>query len=264
MTLNNPLSATGTRALAIELRDVTLAFGRSPVLRGVSFSLGKGESLSLIGPSGQGKSTLLKAIAGLVAPVQGAILIEGRELQSLSPKERATLSRRMGMLFQKNALFDSLTVEDNIAFPMRETTHASESEIRETVDYFLEAVGIAHARALYPDEISGGMQKRLGIARALALKPEIVLYDDPTAGLDPVTSRKIAALIRDLRAKSGSTVIAVTNDMARAYQLGDRLAMVVDRELIVTGDRTATEASPDARVQQFIRGRLDGPLGVSQ
>jgi phospholipid/cholesterol/gamma-HCH transport system ATP-binding protein len=178
----------------------------------------------------------------------------------MGARERAALTRRMGMLFQKNALFDSLTVEENIAFPLREGSRASEAEIRETVGYFLEAVGIAHARALFPDEISGGMQKRLGIARALALKPEIVLYDDPTAGLDPVTSRKIAALIGELRAQSRSTIVAVTNDMARAYQLGDRVAMAVHGELVVTGTRAETEACPDPRVQQFIRGRLDGPL----
>jgi phospholipid/cholesterol/gamma-HCH transport system ATP-binding protein len=166
----------------------------------------------------------------------------------------------MGMLFQKNALFDSLTVGENIAFPLREKTALSEAEIQAKVEYFLEAVGIGHARALFPDEISGGMQKRLGIARALALAPKIVLYDDPTAGLDPITSRRIIDLVLRLREENKSTVVAVTNDMARAYQMADRIAVVVDGEVIVTGNKAQTLAHKDPRVIQFVRGELEGPL----
>jgi phospholipid/cholesterol/gamma-HCH transport system ATP-binding protein len=187
-------------------------------------------------------------------------LVDGKDLHAVKARERLELQLKMGMLFQKNALFDSLSVSENIAFPMREKTSLSEPEIQERVAFFLDAVGISHAAALFPDEISGGMQKRLGIARALALKPQIVLYDDPTAGLDPITSRRIVDLILQLRRENKSTVVAVTNDMARAYQLADRITMVVDGELIVTGTRAQTLAHKDPRVAQFIRGELEGPL----
>ena len=253
-------NAHATRPFAIEVVRLSVAFGDAVVFENANLAVRAGESIALIGPSGQGKSTLLKSIAGLVPVDSGEIRVEGRALAELNARERRDLGRRMGMLFQKNALFDSLSVEENVAFPLREASGAAESEIRDAVDYFLQAVGLYEARALMPDEISGGMQKRLGIARALALKPEIVLYDDPTAGLDPVTSRKIAALILELRARSNSTIIAVTNDMARAYQLGDRVAMAIEGELLVLGDRAQVEAHEDPRVRQFVRGLLEGPL----
>lgn len=213
-----------------------------------------------MGPSGQGKSVLLKVLAGLLLPDQGQVLIDGRDLHDMSEADRHRLMRSMGMLFQKNALFDSLSVAENVAFPLRETTNLSASEIEAKVSYFLEAVGLSHVRQLYPDEISGGMQKRLGIARALALEPRIILYDDPTAGLDPITSRKIVDLILELQKKNSATVVAVTNDMARAFQLADRLALVTKGELVVTGSVEETRRHPDPRVQQFIRGQLEGPL----
>ena len=168
--------------------------------------------------------------------------------------------RRMGMLFQKNALFDSLTVLENICFPLRELTDLSEAEIVSKARVFLEAVGLEQAGDRYPDEISGGMQKRLGIARALALEPEIIFYDDPTAGLDPITSRKIIDLILDLKKKRGSTVVAITNEMARAYQMADTIAMVVEQTVIETGSVEETKRSSESRVKQFIRGDLIGPL----
>lgn len=247
-------------SIALELENVSIDFGDGPLLKNVNLRIPRGEAAVLIGPSGYGKSVTLKLFAGLLKPVEGRVLVEGRDLHALSEKERAELLLSMGMLFQKNALFDSLTVAENIAFPLREKTSLSEAEIRERVDFFLEAVAIPHARDLYPDEISGGMQKRLGIARALALKPQIVLYDDPTAGLDPITSRRIIELILQLRREQKSTVVAVTNDMARAYQMADWICMVVDAEVIRTGDREATLKHSDPRVAQFVRGQLDGPL----
>lgn len=247
-------------AAEIELRDVGISFDGRPLLSNVNLSIAKGESFVLIGPSGEGKTVLLKLMAGLLVPTEGQVLIEGNDLRSLKGKNRNVLMRKIGMLFQKNALFDSLTCSENIAFPLRETTDLSEVRIGEKIDFFLEAVGIAHAKELYPDEISGGMQKRLGIARALALAPEIVFYDDPTAGLDPITSRKIVELILKLKEENESTVVTITNDMSRAYQLADRLGMVVDGRLIVTGPVAATKTFPDERVQQFISGSLKGPL----
>jgi phospholipid/cholesterol/gamma-HCH transport system ATP-binding protein len=167
------------------------------------------------------------------------------------------------MLFQKNALFDSLTVSNNVAFALRELAHSDEAEIQSIVLKFLDAVGILHAKDLFPDEISGGMQKRLGIARALALDPKIIFYDDPTAGLDPITSRKIIELILQMQTKSNATVVAVTNDMTRAYQLADRMVMVVDKSVVITGNKSETLAFKDPRVAQFIRGSLEGPLTES-
>ncbi len=244
----------------LALQDVSIDFGDGPILKKVNLAIAPGESLVLIGPSGVGKSLVLKLFAGLLRPTAGRVVIEGHDLQDLSSSARKDLQLKMGMLFQKNALFDSLSVAENIAFPMREKSNLTEAQIQERVAYFLDAVGISHAAALFPDEISGGMQKRLGIARALALKPQIVLYDDPTAGLDPITSRRIVDLILQLRRENNSTLVAVTNDMARAYQLADRITMVVDGELIVTGPKAQTLAHKDPRVAQFVRGELIGPL----
>lgn len=244
----------------LSLQDVSIDFGDGHLLKNVNLDIKQGESVVLIGPSGYGKSVVLKLFAGLLKPTSGRVVVDGRDLSAVPPKELAAIQLKMGMLFQKNALFDSLSVSENIAFPLREKSGLPESKIQERVGYFLEAVGIEHARDLFPDEISGGMQKRLGIARALALQPQIVLYDDPTAGLDPITSRRIVDLILKLRLEQGSTTVAVTNDMARAYQLADRITMVVDGELIVTGNRAQTLAHKDPRVAQFVRGLLEGPL----
>lgn len=246
----------------IELQNVTMRFRDLEVLRDVSLKISSGESFVLVGPSGQGKSVLLKLMAGLLTPTEGRVLWGGEDAMTLRGEARHKWMRQMGMLFQKNALFDSLSVFDNVAFPLRETTELSELHLERRVDFFIEAVGLAHARALFPNEISGGMQKRLGIARALALEPKIIFYDDPTAGLDPITSRMIVQLILELRRKMSSTIITITNDMNRAYQVADRMAMVVDNKVIVTGNVEQTKRFEDARVQQFIRGALTGPLTV--
>jgi phospholipid/cholesterol/gamma-HCH transport system ATP-binding protein len=247
---------------AIRAQDLTIQFDAEPLLRSIQLSVNEGEIFVIIGPSGHGKSVLLKALAGILRPQQGRVEIHGESLYEMPELERARVMRKMGMLFQKNALFDSLTVAENIAFPMREVTSLPESEIQLKVDFFLEAVGISHARDLHPHEISGGMQKRLGIARALALDPREIFYDDPTAGLDPSTSRKIIQLIIDMQKKNRSTAIAITNDMARAYQMADRIGMVVDGDFIVTGTVQETKAHSDPRVHQFITGELNGPLMV--
>lgn len=251
-----------TATVEIEIQNVGMSFGSEVVLEDISLQILKGEKLVLMGPSGEGKSLLLKIMAGILTPTKGRVMVQGKELSTLSIKEREKLVHKMGMLFQKNALFDSLTVGENIAFPLRETTDLSENEISERVDFFLEGVAIPHAKDLFPDEISGGMQKRLGIARALALKPEIVFYDDPTAGLDPITSRRIIDLILQLQQENNATVVTITNDMNRAFQMADRMAMVVDQSIIITGNVEETQKFDDQRVQQFIYGALEGPLTV--
>lgn len=246
--------------MSLKLQEIEVAFGSQVVLKNISIEVPRGEVLVLMGPSGQGKTTLLKTMAGLITPRNGKVFINGQDWTTLSGMGRFATLKKLGMLFQKNALFDSLTCGENIAFPLRETTDLTDEEIQTKVDAFLEAVGIAHAKFLHPDEISGGMQKRLGIARALALNPEIIFYDDPTAGLDPITSRKIVDLISDLQRKNNSTVVAITNDVNRAYQLAHRMAFVVDKELVITGTPEQTKKHPDPRVQQFIHGALTGPL----
>lgn len=244
----------------ISLKDVTVAFDDLVVLKSINLEIQAGESFVIVGPSGQGKTTLLKTMSGLVSPRNGKVFVEQKDWSTLGSKERLPLLKKVGILFQKNALFDSLTCVQNISFPLRETTTLSDWEITKKAEYFLDAVGIPHARDLYPDEISGGMQKRLGIARALALDPEIIFYDDPTAGLDPITSRKIIDLIMTLKKEKGSTVVAITNDMNRAFQMADRIGMVVDQELLITGTPEETKNHTDPRVHQFIRGLLAGPL----
>lgn len=244
----------------LELQEVTVKFHGETILDRVSLQVQKGERVAVIGPSGQGKSTLLKTLCGLIPPHAGRVLIEGEDFHRLSGANQQKILVRMGMLFQRNALFDSMRNDENVRFPLKEATQKTPEEIEGIVDRFLAAVGLSHAKELFPDEISGGMQKRLGIARAMALDPEIVFYDDPTAGLDPITSRKIIDLIVDLQKQKGATVIAVTNDMNRAFQLADRIVAVFRKEVMITGTSEQTKKHPDARVQQFIYGRADGPL----
>lgn len=252
----------GEASTAIELIDLEMTFPdeKEPLLKGINLQIKEGETFVLIGPSGLGKSVLLKLMAGVIQPSGGKVMIEGKDLNKVRGKEKQILSNRMGMLFQKNALFDSLTSGENIGFPLRENTDLTEAEIEEKIKFFLDAVKIPHAKDLFPDEISGGMQKRLGIARALALSPEIIFYDDPTAGLDPITSRIIVALILKLQEKNNATVVAITNDMGRAYQMADRIGLVVDQELIIAGSPEETKNHQDPRIQQFVAGLLEGPL----
>lgn len=241
----------------IVLENISIQFESPvPLLKNVNLALRRGETFVIIGPSGVGKSVLLKTTAGLVRPAGGRVLIDGKNLPELARGERAAVLRKMGMLFQKNALFDSFTVGENLAFPLRETTMLNSGEISEKVKTFLGYVGLSHAEHLYPDEISGGMQKRVDIARALILNPEIILYDDPTAGLDPITSKIIIELIIKLNKEFGTTVLAITNDMNRAYQMADRIGMVIDNSLLITGNESETRQFADVRVQDFINGRV--------
>jgi phospholipid/cholesterol/gamma-HCH transport system ATP-binding protein len=248
-------------ASLFRLTNVSLKFGSTEVFNSVNFEVQEGSSVVLVGPSGHGKSCLLKMLAGLQPPTSGTVLFEGQNLYELSFEERSELTQKMGMLFQRNALFDSLTVFENVAFPLREVKGwTDESQISERVGELLAAVGLDAAAPLMPHEISGGMQKRLGIARALILRPGIVLYDDPTAGLDPITSRHIAKLIMDLQKKNSATQVIVTNDMNRAFQISDHICMVVNGEVLVVGDREQALSHADPRVLQFVRGQTDGPL----
>jgi phospholipid/cholesterol/gamma-HCH transport system ATP-binding protein len=229
----------------IAVRGLGKRFADRWIFRGISFEVADGESVALLGPSGSGKSVLLKCVAGLLEPTEG---------------EARLGDRNVGMLFQKNALFDSLTVEENLGFPLRERLGVTGREARERIARALEAVELPGTQALFPDELSGGMQKRLGIARALIVQPRIILYDEPTAGLDPITSKNIAEMIGRLRKRDRSTVLAVTNDVHRALQLGDRVGLLALGELVWGGTPAETERSRDPRIHQFLTGAREGPL----
>jgi phospholipid/cholesterol/gamma-HCH transport system ATP-binding protein len=229
----------------ISITGLGKRFGDQWVFRGLDLEVTPGESIALIGPSGHGKSVLLKTVSGLLLPEEGSVQLGSQDI---------------GMLFQKNALFDSFTVEENLTFPLRERKGISGEPARKRASEMLAAVGLAGNEQLYPDELSGGMQKRLGIARALIVEPKILLYDEPTAGLDPITSRTIADLVRDLRSKTRSTLLVVTNDMQRAYQLGDRIALLAKGALVMGGSPKEIQSSKDPRILQFIYGRKEGPL----
>jgi len=245
----------------IELTNVSLQFQEKSskdleVFKQINLQIFPMDSVVIVGPSGHGKSSLLRLLAGLVPPSEGEVKWGGRPVPSLSRDERLQWLRQIGMLFQRNALFDSMTVFDNVAFPLSETAQLTGKEIHERVEFYLNAVRLLDSSHLFPNQISGGMQKRLGIARALALEPRVVLYDDPTAGLDPITSRQIVQLIQELKQKSKSTIVTVTNDLNRAYQLAGRIAFVMSSQLIETGSKQQTLSFNDTRVQQFLRGQV--------
>ena len=229
----------------IQIENLSKRFDSGWVFQNLNLHLKKQESVALIGPSGGGKSVLLKLIAGLLEPDQGKIKLG---------------SDNVGMLFQKNALFDSLTVEENLLFPMKERLKLTGREAEARATHFLCEVGLENSAKLYPNEISGGMQKRLGIARALVVKPEIILYDEPTAGLDPITSRTIAQLIQKLRAEEGNTLITVTTDIQRAYQIGDRICLLAQGRLTEGGTPDQVRRTTDPALKQFIYGLTQGPL----
>lgn len=249
------IDSPGRFETMVELSDVSLTLAGENLLRNIHLAVGRGEVLVVMGPSGAGKSLLLKIIAGLIEPTDGDVAIGGRSRGEMTRVERENLGRQTGMLFQRNALFDSLTALENVSFPQIETLGYGIAESNELSHELLKAVELEEAAARYPAEMSGGMQKRLGIARALALAPNLLLYDDPTAGLDPITSRKIIRLIRDLQVRDEATLIVVTNEIARAFQIADRIAFVFAGELIVTGSVEETKNHADERVSSFLRGQ---------
>ncbi len=239
----------------IQLAGVSLSIDGVRYLKDIHLAVGRGEILAIMGPSGEGKSLLLKVIAGLMEPTAGEVIIGGKKRSDATTEERREQGRRTGMLFQRGALFDSLTALENVSFPQVETLGRGRAQSDATSHSLLEAVGLSEAAARYPSEISGGMQKRLAIARALSLAPELILYDDPTAGLDPITSRKIIRLIKELQQRDRSTVVVVANETARAFQVADRLAFVFRGELVVTGTAEETRNHSDPRVAKFLKGQ---------
>lgn len=244
----------------IEIRNLQKSFNGKPVLRGVDLEIQNGESQIIIGRSGCGKSVLLKHIIGLIKPDAGKIFIDGDEVTSSSTRDLYRLRRKFGMLFQGAALFDSMTVEENVALGVREHRMFDEAEINRRVAEKLELVGLPNTQPLKPSELSGGMKKRVGLARALMMDPEFVLYDEPTTGLDPITSDAINDLIIECNQKLGVTSIVVTHDMTSAYKVGNRFAMLHEGQVIFTGTTDEVRNTNHPVVRQFIEGRADGPL----
>lgn len=250
----------GSSPPAIELRDVTIELGGTTILKDVTLKVPRGDVAVLIGPSGSGKTVLLKTMAGLFHPKKGRVFCNGLDFATMTDVQKHDLARKIGVQFQLNAIFDERSVYENVEFMLLEHTHMSPAEKRERVMECLTAVGLERFADFYEFEISGGMRRRLAIARAIALKPDILFLDDPTAGQDPVNADILGELILKLRAEIGATLVVVTPDMSRAYQFAGRIFFVADQQVLETGGAEATQSHPDPRVQQFIHGYLHGPL----
>lgn len=245
----------------ITLHNVHKSFGPKQVLRGVDLEIPKGESMVIIGGSGTGKSVMLKSVLGLVAPDQGQILVDG---QDVTKADRDAFLARFGMLFQGGALFDSLTVWQNVAFRLlRGSLKRPKSEAREIAIEKLRRVGLtADVADLFPSELSGGMQKRVGLARAIAAEPEIIFFDEPTTGLDPIMSGVINDLIREIVVEMGATAMTITHDMTSVRAIADKVAMLHDGVIKWTGAVADMDASGDPHLDQFIHGRAEGPIAA--
>jgi phospholipid/cholesterol/gamma-HCH transport system ATP-binding protein len=248
--------------IKIECSDVWKSFDAKRVLRGVNLTVEPGETVVIIGQSGTGKSVLLKHIVGLLAPDRGAVLVDGINVGKLSHKKLFELRMRFGMVFQSSALFDSLTVSENVGFAMREHTDMSDDEITRVCDEKLHMVGLDDVGTKVPAELSGGMKKRVGFARAIAMNPECVLYDEPTTGLDPIMADVINNLIVKLSSELKITSVVVTHDLASAYKVGHRIAMLHKGVVIFTGTPDEVRETDHPIVRQFIEGRAEGPIVI--
>lgn len=244
----------------IEIKELFKNFGGNQVLNGVNLNIEKGETIVIIGRSGCGKSVLLKHIIGLMRPDSGQIFIDGEEITSYTNEKLYNLRKKFGMLFQGAALFDSMTVEENVGLGLTEHTKLGREKIGEIVREKLRLVGMGGVENLKPAELSGGMKKRVGLARAIAMDPEFVLYDEPTTGLDPIMADVINELIIRLRDTLSITSIAVTHDIVSAYKIADRIAMLYDGKIIFAGTPEETRDATDPVVKQFIEGSSEGPI----
>lgn len=239
----------------ISLRQLNITFGTHTVLNNIDLDVYKGETLAVLGPSGTGKSTVLRSMIGLLEPNGGQIFIQGEDVSGLDEDGWNRLRMKMGMVFQYSALFDFLTVGENVAFGLRQHTDKSDEEIQGIVTQMLDLVGLPGTQDLYPAELSGGMKKRVGLARAIAVNPEIVLYDEPTAGLDPIMSRNISRLIKKTQEQLHVTSVLVTHDMQSAFYAADRVAMLYEGHIVAIGTAEEMKNSTNQIVKAFIEGR---------
>lgn len=241
----------------IRVEGLHRAFGPQPVLRGVDLEIAAGEVMVIIGRSGGGKSVLLKHMIGLLRPDRGRVMVGGEDVTTLRGAALDRVRARYGVVFQGGALFDSMTVYDNIAFPVREKTRLPAAEVRARVEEKLAQVGLAGMGHKYPEEISGGMRKRVAIARALVTEPEIVFFDEPTTGLDPILVNTIHALIHELHEKFRFTAVVVSHEIPEIFDIADRVAMLHDGTIVEVGAPASIQASTNPVVRQFIRGEVE-------
>jgi phospholipid/cholesterol/gamma-HCH transport system ATP-binding protein len=254
--------AQGAAEHSIEVRDLHKSFGDFDVLRGLNLNFVDNAITTVLGPSGTGKSVLLKHIVGLLEPDRGEVSVFGRDIWALSEDERYVLRRRFGVLFQDGALFGSMNVYDNVAFPLRKHTDKSEAEIRDIVMLRLSEVGLEKAAFKEPGSLSGGMRKRAGFARALVMNPDIVMFDEPDSGLDPVRTSLLNDLILQMHAEHGGTYILVTHNIPTARSVSDYVAAVWQGKLVHYGPTEEAFESEDQFVRQFLAGASAGPLGM--
>jgi phospholipid/cholesterol/gamma-HCH transport system ATP-binding protein len=249
------------KKVGIELEGLQKRFGAQEVLRGVSLEIPAGEVTVIIGRSGTGKSVLLKHVMGLMRPDAGIIRVSGQDITRLGDADLRRERFRFGMVFQNAALFDSMNVYDNVAFPLREHSKLSEPQICLRVEAMLASVGLKDAGKKQANELSGGMRKRVGVARAMVRGPEFLLYDEPTTGLDPIMTAQIDALIRDTQdANPGLTSLVISHDMAATFRIADKIAMLHEGRVILEGTAETFRETDDPRVRQFVEGRLEGPI----
>ena len=246
----------------IRVRDLRKSFGGKEVLHGVSLDVARGQILVIIGGSGSGKTVFLKHLIGLMRPDSGQILVDGEDIVRLDDRQLNRVRKKFGMLFQEAALFDSMSVFDNVAFPLREHTKLSKAEVKETVLKKLAQVGLSGAEGKMPSELSGGMRKRVGLARALALEPEIVLFDEPTTGLGPITTDVVNSLILDTHRALGLTFVVISHDIPGAFKIAHRIAMLFRGDIIEAGSPEEIRASSNPMVRQFITGSAEGPIQI--
>jgi len=244
----------------IKIVGLTKSFGTTAVLRGIDLEIETGETMVVIGQSGSGKSVLLKHLIGILKPDKGEIYIDGLEITSLGEEELQRITRKFGMLFQASALFDSLTVGENVSFGLERYTDHSPAEIKRIVAESLNKVGLEGIEGLMPYELSGGMKKRVGLARAIAYGPEIILYDEPSTGIDPIRADAINDLINDLKRDLCVTSVVITHDMVSSYKVADRIAMLYEGRIIEIGTPAEIQASSNPIIQQFIHGQAHGPI----
>ena len=247
---------------AIEFVEVHKSFGRNHVLRGLNMGLPEGKISMIIGPSGTGKSVCIKHIVGLLYPDQGDVLVNGVSIPSLSDDELFTMRRKFGVLFQDGALFGSLNLYDNIAFPLRQHTEKGEDEIAEIVSRRMKEVGLGGEGAKMPNELSGGMRKRAGFARSLVLDPEIVLFDEPDSGLDPVRTALLCELIKEVHAENGGSYVVITHDIMSARRVAEHISVLWKGRIVESGPAEELFASENPFVRQFLSGEAAGPLGM--
>jgi phospholipid/cholesterol/gamma-HCH transport system ATP-binding protein len=247
---------------AIEFVDVHKSFGSNHVLRGLNMEIPEGQVSMIIGPSGTGKSVCIKHIVGLLYPDQGDVIVHGESIPSLADADLFELRKKFGVLFQDGALFGSMNLYDNVAFPLRQHTEKSEEEIAEIVNRRLREVGLIGAGTKMPNELSGGMRKRAGFARALVLDPEIVLFDEPDSGLDPVRTALLCELIKEVHAENGGAYVVITHDIMSARRVGEHISVLWKGRVVESGPAAELFASENPFVRQFLSGESQGPLGM--